>query len=132
MAKKEVAISLRKPKQADAPAESTKSAPRRPFDVEAFVDGDATRTAPTRATYTASPSPVADRMTITLHLPSNLASRLMLRCIEDDRDVSNVVGELVSSWLDGKSREPELTMSSVGRWLVGRLRRVSFMRFAFG
>jgi hypothetical protein len=53
---------------------------------------------------------------VTLQLPNDLANRLLVRCLDDDRDASNVVSGLVRDWLDGNEREPEIGWRDVVRW----------------
>jgi hypothetical protein len=40
------------------------------------------------------------RRAVTVYLPDPLADRLLLHCIENDRDMSNLVGEAVEVHLD--------------------------------
>ncbi len=104
MGKKQVAVTLRKPPQADPDAfvasgaeagaagatKSNVANPPRSANVEEIItrpDGRAFRE-------------------MTIYLPSDLARRLSLHCMEKDRDVSNVMTEMVSENLDGPPPPP--------------------------
>ncbi|WP_437811107.1 hypothetical protein [Sorangium sp. So ce1078] len=151
MAKKQVAVSLRKPpspEKADAfvaggtdgkPAhDAVKSRPasdRRAHDddkpaeakqerapearaQEAQAGAEPPAAPPQQASAAAEPQPLATtaeppaappvlvgndgraRRAVTVYLPDPLADRLLLHCIEHDRDVSNLVGEAVEVHLD--------------------------------
>jgi hypothetical protein len=92
MGKKQVAVSLRKPP---------------PSDPDAFVSGGE------KAEQPQSPAPAAPRVAegpsvvtrvgarreVTVYLPSELARKLSVRCLELDRDVSNVVAEALAGVL---------------------------------
>jgi hypothetical protein len=100
MAKKQVAVTLRKPPQAD---------------VESYVSASVTSVAPSAASVRAL-SAVPDGMQVhdetittsdgrafrevTVYLPSALARRLSLHCMEGDRDVSRVVAEVLTDRFD--------------------------------
>jgi hypothetical protein len=85
MGKKQVAVSLRKPP---------------PSDPDAFVTGgektEAERPAPAAPRVAEGPSVATragERRELTVYLPPELARKLSVRCLELDRDVSNVVAE---------------------------------------
>ncbi len=145
MAKKQVAVSLRKPpspEKADAfvagstdgkPAhDAVKSRPaadKRASDDDKPAEAKQERApdaqpaaeppaAPLQASAAAEPQALATtseppaipavlvgndgraRRAVTVYLPDPLADRLLLHCIEQDRDVSNLVGEAVEVHLD--------------------------------
>jgi hypothetical protein len=151
MAKKQVAVSLRKPpspekadafvaggeggKAADDVVRSKPAAPQRAHDGEKPVEARQERaqerapearpgaeplaaTAPQAASAAAGPQALAttseppagppvllgndgrSRRAVTVYLPDPLADRLLLHCIENDRDMSNLVGEAVEVHLD--------------------------------
>lgn len=147
MAKKQVAVSLRKPpspekadafvaggeggKAADDIMRSRPAADERAHDGEKPVEARQERapearpgaeppaaTAPQAASAAAGPQALAttsephagppvllgndgrSRRAVTVYLPDPLADRLLLHCIEQDRDMSNLVGEAVEVHLD--------------------------------
>jgi hypothetical protein len=147
MAKKQVAVSLRKPpspekadafvaggeggKAADDVVRSKPAADQRAHDREKPAEarqerapearpGDETpaATEPQAASGVAGPQALATtsephagppvllgndgraRRAVTVYLPDPLADRLLLHCIEHDRDMSNLVGEAVEVHLD--------------------------------
>jgi hypothetical protein len=98
MGKKQVAVSLRKPPPADpdafvAAAQKTESAPAARSQV---AEGAVVST---RA---------GERREVTVYLPPDLARRLSVRCLELDRDVSNVVAEALAEALaaEGPAAKP--------------------------
>jgi hypothetical protein len=100
MGKKQVAVSLRKPPPADpdvfvAGAEKTE----RPVPA-----------APRVAEGPSVPTRSGERREVTVYLPPELARRLSVRCLELDRDVSNVVSEALANALAApESASPETT-----------------------
>jgi hypothetical protein len=99
MGKKQVAVSLRKPP---------------PSDRDAFVAGQEPAPAPAPVAP-AEPrvaegpvvaSRVGERREITVYLPTDLARQLSLRCLELDRDVSNVVSEALQKSLSTEAPVP--------------------------
>lgn len=121
MGKKQVAVSLRKPP---------------PTDPNAFVAGGAAESAapavtpPPAGLQSAMDAPVVttkvgERREMTIYLPQDLARKLSIRCVELDRDVSNLVAEAVSKVLDGE--QPVAVVVPEDRWakvrgLVNELR----------
>ncbi len=104
MGKKQVAVSLRKPP---------------PADPDAFVAAEKTeRPAPPAAPRVAEGPSVAtragERREVTVYLPPELARRLSVRCLELDRDVSNVVSEALVSALDAP--EPAAEPTAIDAW----------------
>jgi hypothetical protein len=114
MAKKQVAVSLRKPPspekadafvsggdaRRDSPPAEAKRAPK----VEA-APSSAARAPEVEATPAPASGPVLvgvdgrARRALTVYLPNPLAERLLLHCIEQDRDMSNVIGEALEDHL---------------------------------
>jgi hypothetical protein len=98
MGKKQVAVTLRKPPQ---------------VDTDAFVSSAAETSAAlitNGATDPARRANVDEIITrpdgksfreMTIYLPAELARRLSLHCMEKDRDVSNIMAEMVKENLDG-------------------------------
>jgi len=104
MGKKQVAVSLRKPP---------------PTDPNAFVAGAAQESAPPPGLQNAMDAPVVttrvgERREMTIYLPQDLARKLSIRCVELDRDVSNLVAEAVSKVLD--TEEPVAVVVPEDRW----------------
>jgi hypothetical protein len=106
MGKKQVAVTLRKPPQAD---------------LDSFVSGKDMASAPvsttfvkrsvTDAEFTASErAPEADDVVmlpggrslreLTVYLPADLARKLSLHCVEEDRDLNNVLAEILREHLE--------------------------------
>src|ERR1700677_3882257 len=98
MGKKQVAVSLRKPP---------------PADPDAFVAAEkAERPAPAAPRVAEGPSVATragERREVTVYLPPELARRLSVRCLELDRDVSNVVSEALASALTAPQPAAEET-----------------------
>ncbi len=121
MGKKQVAVSLRKPP---------------PADPDAFVAGaDKTErvalAAPPMAPRVAEGPSVAtrvgERRELTVYLPPELARQLSVKCLELDRDVSNVVAEAITASLAGPEpviapASPIETLTARARTLLGELR----------
>lgn len=139
MAKKQVAVSLRKPPSPDkadafvsggagtvkkgAPREEAKREPEAKQEPEAEAKQEAEQApepeaapggeasapaAETQAAASPEPPPVAPvlvgidgraRRAVTIYLPNPLADRLLLHCLEQDRDMSNVIGEALEDHL---------------------------------
>lgn len=138
MAKKQVSISLRRPKQAESESPlvvGTPDTPDRLTAADSFVDASlaeaATRASATSAPITA-PSPLPGRVVVTLQLPQELASQLLVRCLDEDRDASNVVSGLVREWLEGGARQPEIGWRDVVRWARDSLSTGFSLKRAFG
>ncbi|XXX75538.1 hypothetical protein WMF30_48600 [Sorangium sp. So ce134] len=164
MAKKQVAVSLRKPpspekvdafvaggeggkpahdavksrpadKRAhdDKPAEAKQEAraPEAPAQ-EAQPSAEAPAAPPPQASAAPEPQPLATtseppagppvlvgndgraRRAVTVYLPDPLADRLLLHCIEHDRDVSNLVGEAVEVHLDKRLGPASVSAAPAG------------------
>jgi hypothetical protein len=110
MGKKQVAVSLRKPP---------------PVDTNAFVaagEGGVPSVSPMQAN---DGPPVStrhgDRRELTIYLPVELARKLSVRCLELDRDLSNVVAEAVAKAL-AETRPEAVVTASESAW--GRVRSV--------
>ncbi len=92
MGKKQVAVTLRKPPQ---------------VDTEAFVGSPADKNGATDQPRRPSVDEIITRpdgksfREMTIYLPAELARRLSMHCMEKDRDVSNVMAEIVKENLDG-------------------------------
>ena len=130
MGKKQVAVSLRKPP---------------PADQNAFVAG-ATSTAVTEAAappaglQTALDAPTVqtktgERREMTIYLPQDLARKLSIRCVELDRDVSNLVAEALAKALDVE--QPVAVVVPADRWtkvrgIVNELRGLLPVKFVPG
>lgn len=126
MAKKQVAVSLRKPpspEKLDAfvavaeptpPSSGSRPVGREPLEGTKGVDppgqtvvDDIDDVTPVTPEIAAAPTPApplvdAEGRTlraVTVHLHQALAERLTLHCIENDRDMSNVVGDALESHL---------------------------------
>jgi hypothetical protein len=92
-----------------------------PVDVDQFIARGATETRPV-------PVPVrpADELVtradgrilreLTVYLPTEIARKLSLACMEKDRDVSNVLAEIVDEYLTQAPRA-EQTPASIGNAL---------------
>ena len=98
MGKKQVAVSLRKPP---------------PSDPDAFVTGgekaEVERPAPVAPRVVEGPSVTTragERRELTVYLPPELARKLSVRCLELDRDVSNVVAEALVEALEAPEPQP--------------------------
>ena len=125
MAKKQVAVSLRKPPSAETVRDVDVSEGTRSSyiaDLRRF-GGDELR----RFGGDELKNVVSGLRSITVQLPADLASRLLLRCMQDDRDVSNVVAELVAGHLDRKVVEPEITIAAIVRWVRAKLAAMRFV-----
>jgi hypothetical protein len=135
MAKKQVSISLRRPKQAEAESPLVVGTPDTPTVADTFVDSSLAestpRTSATGATIT-TPSALPGRVVVSLQLPQELASQLLVRCLDEDRDASNVVTGLVREWLDGGAREREIGWRDVLRWARDSLTTGFSFKRAFG
>lgn len=141
MAKKQVSISLRRPKQAESEAPLVVGTPDAPTVADAFVDSSLAESAPRSsvvATTSApsapmtTPSTLPGRVVVTLQLPQELASQLLVRCLDEDRDASNLVAGLVREWLDGGAREREIGWRDVVRWARDSLSAGFSLKRAFG
>jgi hypothetical protein len=106
MGKKQVAVSLRKPP---------------PVDPNAFVTGaEAANAAAPVPLHSVVDGPVlttraGERREMTIYLPQDLARELAIRCVELDRDVSNLVAEAVTKAL--AIEEPVVPVAvPVDRW----------------
>jgi hypothetical protein len=127
MAKKQVAVSLRKPPP--------------PADFDRFVAGGDKPEAPAEAPR-ATEGPVVttrvgDRREVTIYLPQELARKLSVRCVELDRDMSNVIAEALSKTLEDPSPELEPVVVPIDRWeraraLLAEWRTRIPARFRFG
>ncbi len=109
MGKKQVAVSLRKPPSADSSI-----SPESGESIVSKIPKIRSRVDEVRASF-------GDLRALTVHLPSELASRLLLRCMQDDRDVSNVVADLVRKHLEGKVEDPEITLAMIVRWVRAKM-----------
>jgi hypothetical protein len=100
MGKKQVAVSLRKPP---------------PADPDAFV-GSAEPSPPARRTAEGAnvATRIGERRELTVYLPVDLARTLSVRCLELDRDVSNIVAEALAKSLTAE--EPVAVSLPVDRW----------------
>ena len=90
MAKKQVAVTLRKPPSADAAAYIARAA------------NESGRTSMRTARATDELVARSDGQLLrelTVYLPPELARKLSLACMEKDRDVSNVLAEMISEHL---------------------------------
>ena len=94
MARKQVAVTLRKPP---------------PAAVDRFVGDAAQAVEPSNPTseikQAAGEGPVVttrkgDRRELTIYLPTELAQKLSAHCIDLDRDVSNIVSEILAKALE--------------------------------
>ena len=126
MGKKQVAVSLRKPP---------------PADQNAFVAGATSAgseaAAPPAGLQTAMDAPTVqtktgERREMTIYLPQDLARKLSIRCVELDRDVSNLVAEALAKALDVE--QPVAVVVPVDRWtkvrgIVNELRGMVPVRF---
>jgi hypothetical protein len=138
MGKKQVAVSLRKPPP--------------PADPDTFVAGSAP--APAAPAVVAAPPPppptrsvdgaavstrVGERRELTIYLPPDLARTLSVRCVELDRDVSNMIAETLTKALESaeqaeQAEEPVAVVVPADRWtkaraLLGELRARFGLRF---
>ncbi len=140
MGKKQVAVSLRKPPP--------------PADFDRFVTNAVASagTETVRTTSDVAPAPppprpedapvvatrLGERREVTIYLPQDLARKLSVRCVELDRDISNVIAEAVSRSLDAAEGAPlEAVTVPEGRWervrtLLDDLRARVPARFRFG
>lgn len=132
MGKKQVAVSLRKPP---------------PADPDAFVNGAAAPAPPAPASALAAvppraPSPmegatvatrIGERREVTVYLPQDVARALSVRCVELDRDVSNLVAEALSKALANEEPmpEPEPIVAPQDKWARARA-VVEELRARFG
>lgn len=122
MAKKAVTVSLRRPKQADEQTPLAIGAPSAPTLVDAFVDSTVVRAQTFPASFGTAPSSIPGRVVVTVQLPQELASRMLVRCLDEDRDASNVVAGLVRTWVEGQREEPEIGFRDVVRWATRAVR----------
>ncbi len=153
MAKKQVSISLRRPKQAESESPMVVGTPDAPTLADAFVDSTLAEAAPRMDAPMAPMAPIATispdaqsapplpltmpstlpgRVVVSLQLPQELASQLLVRCLDEDRDASNVVSGLVREWLDGQAREREIGWRDVVRWARDSLSSGFSLKRAFG
>ncbi|HEY2515800.1 MAG TPA: hypothetical protein VGI39_33250 [Polyangiaceae bacterium] len=130
MGKKQGAVSLRKPP---------------PADPDAFVNGAASAPAPATVAVasvvpTRAPSPmegatvatrVGERREVTVYLPQDIARALSVRCVELDRDVSNLVAEALSKALANEEPMPEPALVPQDKWARARA-VVDELRARFG
>lgn len=101
MAKKQVAVTLRKPPPADPDAFVAAAASAAPSTALTEVK----ETPKTLDEVIARPDGRAFRE-VTLLVPAELARRLSIHCMEADRDVSNFVAEIVRGRLEAPAPEP--------------------------
>jgi hypothetical protein len=136
MAKKAVTVSLRRPKQAEEQTPLVVGTPTTPTLADAFVDSTAYATTRAQQTFPASfgtaPSSIPGRVVVTVQLPQELASRMLVRCLDEDRDASSVVAELVRGWVEGPRTEPEFGWRDVVRWASKAVRSSLPFATAFG
>jgi len=117
-----VAVSLRKPP---------------PADPDAFVSGAAPPVVhapppppPVRGVEGASVTTrVGERREVTVYLPQDLARALSVRCVELDRDVSNVVAEALKTALSAE--EPVRVAVPEDRWTRAKA-LIEEVRLRFG
>ena len=108
MAKKQVGVTLRKP---------------RPADVEQFVSAGGALEAAMVPSIEASPLVSTETgrpmREVTLYLPQELARKVALYCAERDRDVSNVVAEAMTSMIEPQETTiaPEPPAPEEPEWL---------------
>jgi hypothetical protein len=112
MGKKQVAVSLRKPP---------------PSDPDAFVTGgektEPVRPAPVAPRVAEGPSVATragERRELTVYLPPELARKLSVRCLELDRDVSNVVAEALTGVLAAPEPAPVAKAPADSAWARAR------------
>ena len=112
MGKKQVAVSLRKPPPpADFDRFVNRAEPSRPNnDADPAVTSTSAADAPVVATR------IGERREVTIYLPQDLARALSVRCVELDRDMSNVIAEAVRRSLDASSEEPVAVAVPADRW----------------
>jgi hypothetical protein len=133
MGKKQVAVSLRKPPPpADFDRFVAGGEPARPAQTEAEAPAPRTAEGPVVATRT------GERREVTIYLPQDLARKLSVRCVEMDRDVSNVIAEALSKSLDGEQEAPVVPVTvPADRWerakaILSELRGRFAPRLRFG
>jgi len=98
--------------------------PPPPADFDRFVTGSEPRSAPVEppaARLVDAPllsTRVGERREVTIYLPQDLARKLSVRCVEMDRDVSNVIAEaLAQTLVDPQPEEAaEPASAPVDRW----------------
>jgi hypothetical protein len=133
MGKKQVAVSLRKPPPpADFDRFVNRAEPSRPNnDAEPAGPPARAAAAPVVATR------IGERREVTIYLPQELARALSVRCVELDRDMSNVIAEAVRRSLDASSDEPVAVAVPADRWeraraLIAEIRTRIPSRLRFG
>ncbi len=103
MGKKQVAVSLRKPPPADPDAFVAGADKNEvPAPVVSAAVASVAPVAPVASRVAEGPSVatrVGERREVTVYLPPELARKLSVRCVELDRDVSNVVADAIAEAL---------------------------------
>ncbi len=110
MAKKQVAVTLRKPPQADVDSFINGGGVAAAAHSEAHVSPPSRGLSAVPSSAVTAPSPALDEVVtttdgrafreMTVYLPNDLARRLSLHCMESDRDVSRVMAEILKDRLD--------------------------------
>ncbi len=112
MAKKQVAVTLRKPPQGDVEAfiNGGVNAHVAPSDTQVAANARAVGPALAAVPAVAITAPKLDEVVttgdgrafreMTVYLPNDLARRLSLHCMESDRDVSRVMAEVLEGHFD--------------------------------
>lgn len=101
MAKNRVPVSLRKPPPADAEAFVQKAEPQPQKASRELARAPEPQLVTTRA---------GERREVVVYLPEDVARKLSIRCMEIDRDMSNVVAEAVRRDLDGPAPPEPITI----------------------
>jgi hypothetical protein len=100
MGKKQVAVSLRKPPPADPDAFVAGADKNEvPGPVVSAAVAAVASTASRVAEGPSVATRVGERREVTVYLPPELARKLSVRCLELDRDVSNVVADAIAEAL---------------------------------
>ena len=111
MGKKQVAVSLRKP---PPPADFDRFVTRNDAEPPAAEQARSADGAPVVATR------LGERREVTIYLPQDLARELSVRCVELDRDMSNLIAEAVRRSLDASAGQPVEVAVPADRWARAR------------
>jgi hypothetical protein len=120
MARKQVAVTLRKPPQADTDSFVASGAETEPASAKKPKTAIQARRAEIEEVVTRPDGRTFRELTV--YLPADLARRLSLLCMESDRDVSNFMAEMLRENLDDQSAPaPELTPVTLQSLLIDNL-----------
>ncbi len=128
MAKKQVAVTLRKPPQGDVDAfiNAGATAPVASSDAQRTPNARAIGHALAAVPAVAVTTPKLDEVVtsgdgrafreMTVYLPNELARRLSMHCMESDRDVSRVMAEVLKEHFEAPALAPQAFVAPTSRF----------------